>query len=333
MTILGSLSRFPLAQLPTPVEELRSLSRVLNGPSVYCKRDDQTGLAFGGNKTRKLEYLIAEAIKQGATTVITAGAAQSNHCRQTAAAAARAGLKCELVLGGTQPDIPDGNLLLDDLLGAKFHWTVRERRGERMEEIAESIRKQGEVPYLIPYGGSNAVGATGYVQAMVELSDQLAGLRIDFDRIIVASSSGGTQAGLVVGSRMTGFRGKITGISIDKGEREEIPYERELTNLSNDISKWIGFEHTFSEQDFDVCYDYLGEGYGVVGPVEREAIRLVARQEGILLDPVYTGRAMGALIEMIRRQEIPKNENVLFWHTGGGPALFAYARDLRSGQV
>ena len=171
-----------------------------------------------------------------------------------------------------------------------------------MEEIAGAIRKQGEIPYVIPYGGSNAVGATGYVQAMVELSDQLAGLRIAVDRIIVASSSGGTQAGLVVGSRMTGFRGRITGISIDKGEREEIPYERELSHLSNDISKWIGFEHTFSEQDFDVCYDYLGEGYGVVGQLEREAIRLVARHEGILLDPVYTGRAMGALVEMIRRQ-------------------------------
>ncbi len=199
---LKNLPRISLAHLPTPIEELPRLSRELGGLRLWVKRDDQTGLATGGNKTRKLEFLIADALAQGADVVITAGAAQSNHCRQTAAAAARLGLACALVLGGEPPHTLGGNLLLDHLLGAQVYWTGPQRRGERLEETAAGRR-----PYLIPYGGSNAVGATGYVAAMQELNEQLAAEKLAVDRIIVASSSGGTQAGLVVGARVVGFGG------------------------------------------------------------------------------------------------------------------------------
>jgi D-cysteine desulfhydrase len=296
---------------------------------MLIKRDDQTGLGLGGNKARKLEFLIADALMQKATSIVTAGAAQSNHCRQTAAAAARVGLECELVLGGAEPEHPTGNLLLDFLFGATVHWTGMERRGERMLEIAADLERNGKKPYLIPYGGSNAVGAVGYTLAMVELMEQLERERQTVDRIVFASSSGGTQAGIAVGARAAGYTGTIIGISIDKGEREPVPFEEELSVLSNGTAARLGLPASFMPRDFAVRYDFLGGGYGVVGDSERDAIHLLASHEGLLLDPVYTGRAMGALFSMIRAGEIPAHETVLFWHTGGAPALFAYATDLR----
>jgi len=323
---LKQLPHISLAHLPTPIDELSRLSQELGGPRLLVKRDDQTGLATGGNKSRKLEFLLAEALAEGADMVITAGAAQSNHCRQTAAAAARVGLGCALVLGGEPPPTPTGNLLLDHLLGAQIFWTGPERRGERLEEIANQVRAGGHKPYLIPYGGSNAVGATGYVLAMQELSDQVRGLGID--RIVFASSSGGTQAGVVVGARATGFGGQIIGIRIDKGEAGDDPYSLHLARLGNETAAHVGLDANFTPDDFLVVDDYLGAGYGVVGELEREAIRLVARLEGLILDPVYTGRAMGGLLDMIRRGVIGPDETVLFWHTGGMPALFTYVDAL-----
>jgi D-cysteine desulfhydrase family pyridoxal phosphate-dependent enzyme len=326
---LDQLPRISLAHLPTPVEELPRLSQELGGPRLLVKRDDQTGLATGGNKTRKLEFLLADALAQGADMIITAGAAQSNHCRQTAAAAARAGLDCALVLGGEPPSRPTGNLLLDILLGAQIHWTGPHRRGERMEEIAAQLRAQGRHPYLIPYGGSNAVGATGYMAAMLELHQQLGvNFQSGVDRIVFASSSGGTQAGLAVGARAITFAGQILGIRIDKGEAGDEPYAVHLARLANDTARHVGLEANFTPGDFAVNHEYVGQGYGVVGELEREAIRLAARLEGLVLDPVYTGRAMGGLIDMIRRGIIGPDETVLFWHTGGMPALFAYVDDL-----
>ena len=325
---LEKLPRIPLACLPTPVEELPRLSRELGGPRLWVKRDDQTGLATGGNKTRKLEFLLADALAQGADAVVTAGAAQSNHCRQTAAAAARLGLACTLLLGGEPPHSPGGNLLLDYLLGAQIRWTGPRRRGEQLEEIAEELRVAGHRPYLIPYGGSNAVGAVGYVAAMQELSGQLAAKKLAVDRIIIASSSGGTHAGLAVGARLVGFGGQIVGIGIDKGEAGDEPYPVHLAHLANSTARHIGLDTVFTPADFVVNPDYLGGGYGVVGASEREAIRLAARLEGLLLDPVYTGRALGGLIDMIRRGVIGHDETLLFWHTGGTPALFAYADEL-----
>ncbi len=326
---LGKLPRVSLAHLPTPVEELPRLSRELGGPRLLIKRDDQTGLASGGNKTRKLEFLLAEALAHGADTVITAGAAQSNHCRLTAAAAARVGLDCALVLGGQPPSTPTGNLLLDILMGAQIYWTGPDRRGERLEEIAAQLRAQGRRPYLIPYGGSNATGATGYVAAMLELHQQLvADFGSGVDRIVFASSSGGTQAGLVVGARAAGFAGQVLGICIDKGEAGDEPYPVHLARLANDTAHHVGLEARFTPGDFVINQGYTGQGYGVVGELEREAIRLAARLEGLILDPVYTGRAMGGLIDMIRRGTIGSQETVLFWHTGGLPALFAYVDAL-----
>ena len=325
---IESLARFPLAQLPTPIEELKSLSRELGGPELLIKRDDQTGLALGGNKTRKLEFLVAQALEQGADTLVTTGATQSNHCRQTAAAAARAGLRCELLLNGTKPELPNGNLLLDELLGARIYWVERSEREAKLSAVSDHLRKEGRKPYVIPVGGSNGVGATGYVLAMMELAEQLDGMNQRVDHVVLASSSGGTQAGIVVGAKVTDFNGKLHGVSIDKDEGNGVTYEDELADIANETAKYIDFDAQFAASDFNVVYDYLGGGYGVVGELEREAIRLLASREGIVLDPVYTGRAMGALIDLIRKRAFRSDETILFWHTGGAPALFAYAKDL-----
>jgi L-cysteate sulfo-lyase len=321
-------ARFPLAQLPTPIEELKSLSRELGGPELLIKRDDQTGLALGGNKTRKLEFLVGQALEQGADTLVTAGAAQSNHCRQTAAAAARAGLRCELLLNGIKPELPNGNLLLDELLGARIHWVQRSEREAKLGELSDQLRKQGRKPYVIPVGGSNGVGATGYVLAMIELVEQLKGTNRRVDHIVFASSSGGTQAGMVVGAKVTGFNGKLHGVSIDKDNRDSVTYEDELADIANETAKYIELDAQFTAKDFNVEYGYLGGGYGVVSDLERRAIRLLASREALVLDPVYAGRAMGALIDLIRKRTFRSDETVLFWHTGGAPALFAYAKDL-----
>ena len=291
---LERLARVPLADLPTPIEELPRLSQELGGPRLLVKRDDQTGLATGGNKTRKLEFLFADALAHDADIVITAGAAQSNHCRQTAAAAARLGLDCTLVLGGGPPSTPTGNLLLDELLGAQIFWTGPQRRGEQLEEISDQLRAAGRHPYLIPYGGSNAIGATGYAAAMLELGEQLAAdYPQSVDAIVFASSSGGTQAGLAVGARAMGFGGRIIGIRIDKGEAGDDAYPVQLARLANATAAHLDLETNFTSDDFAVNQDYLGGGYSVIGDLERDAIRLAARLEGLVLDPVYTGRAMG----------------------------------------
>ena len=325
---IESLARFPLAQLPTPIEELKSLSRELGGPELLIKRDDQTGLALGGNKTRKLEFLVAQALEQGADTLVTAGAAQSNHCRQTGAAAARAGLRCELLLNGTKPELPNGNLLLDELLGARIYWVERSEREAKLSAVSDHLRKEGRKPYVIPVGGSNGVGATGYVLAMMEFAEQLDRMNQRVDHVVLASSSGGTQAGIVVGAKVTDFNGTLHGVSIDKDEGNGVTYEDELADIANETAKYIDFDAQFAASDFNVVYDYLGGGYGVVGELEREAIRLLASREGIVLDPVYTGRAMGALIDLVRKRAFRSDETILFWHTGGAPALFAYAKDL-----
>jgi D-cysteine desulfhydrase len=325
---IEKLPRFPLAQLPTPIEKLARLSRKLGGPELLIKRDDQTGLALGGNKTRKLEFLVGDALARGADMLVTAGAAQSNHCRQTAAAAAKAGLKCELILNGKKPDVPNGNLLLNHLLGAREHWIDRPQRVAKLRELPEQLRAQGRKPYVIGVGGSNGIGATGYVVAMIELMEQLrvSGQRVD--HILFGTSSGGTQAGIELGARITGFNGKLHGLSIDKNEPEHLEYESEVAQIADECAAYIGSDVRLTKADLKVVYGYLGEGYGVVGELERESIRLMARCEGIVLDPVYAGRAFGALVDLIRRGVFKRDQTVLFWHTGGAPALFACAKEL-----
>jgi D-cysteine desulfhydrase family pyridoxal phosphate-dependent enzyme len=325
---IDELPRFPLAQLPTPVQLAPALSRELRGPELLIKRDDQTGLALGGNKTRKLEFLVGQALERRADTLVTVGAAQSNHCRQTAAAAAKAGLKCELILNGKQPEVPNGNLLLNELLGARAHWIERPMRAAKLRELPEQLRAQGRRPYVIPVGGSNGVGATGYVVAMLELVEQLRVTRQRLDHIVFGTSSGGTQAGMVLGARIAGFTGQLHGLSIDKNDPEHEEYEIEVAQIANDCAEYVGSDARLTKADVKVVYGYKGEGYGVVGELERKAIRLMAHTEGIILDPVYAGRAFGALVDLIHKGVFQKHETVLFWHTGGSPALFAYAAEL-----
>ena len=260
--------------------------------------------------------------------MITGGAAQSNHCRQTAAAAAACGLACHLVLGGQAPATPEGNLLLDQLFGAVIHWTGELRKGEKIPEIAESLRSVGRRPYVVPYGGSNTTGAAGFVEAVRELADQLSQLGESVTHIVFASSSGGTQAGLTVGKSLFGLDCKLIGIGIDKGVSGDVPFDEHVLRLANATAERLGVHAPFSASELTIRNDYLGDGYGVVGELERQAIQMVAQTEGILLDPVYTGRAMGGLIDMIERGELSREHSVLFWHTGGIPALFSYARDL-----
>ena len=323
--MLRDLPRVRLGHFPTPIDELQRLSSLLGGPRLLVKRDDLTGLATGGNKTRKLEYLIADALDQDATTVITAGAAQSNHARQTAAAAARYGLQCVLVLAPMAPPVITGNLLIDDLLGARVRWTGGGDPYAAMKDVALEEREAGRRPYIIPVGGSNAIGASAYVAAMDEAVRQALDRDLHIDHIVVASGSGGTQAGLVAGARASNFWGRILGISVSRTAKVLSQVVLDLAQLTADS---LGLRVTIDAESVQVNDDYLGDGYGVMGEGEREAIRLVARQEGLLLDPVYTGRAMSGLIDMIRRGEFTRKETVLFWHTGGTPALFAYADQL-----
>lgn len=323
-----NIPRESLGFFPTPLVELTKLSKALDGPRIFMKRDDNTGLALGGNKTRKLEFILGDALAQGADTIVTAGAAQSNHCRQTAAAAASLGLECHLVLGGKEPEHFDGNLLLDKIFGCRIHWAGKNRKGEDIPQIVEQLKNDGKKPYVVPYGGSNELGALAFVEALKELEHQCQNMKEPFTHIVFASSSGGTQAGLMLGKKILQSSCQIVGINIDKGETDKVPFNQYIVSLANSTSKLIGENHRFSGADLILNSDYVGEGYGVIGALENEAILLTAQTEGILLDPVYTGRAMGGLIAMIRSGKMKKTDSVLFWHTGGAPALFAYSDSL-----
>ncbi len=323
-----NLPKASLGYFPTPLIELTRLSKTLGGPNIYMKRDDNTGLALGGNKTRKLEYIMGDALAKGADTVITAGAIQSNHCRQTAGAAASLGLECHLVLGGEEPEQPQGNLLLDKVYGCHIHWTGENRKGEDIPALVAQLKAEGKKPYVIPYGGSNELGAIAFIEAYKELNAQREALKVDFSHIIFASSSGATHAGLMLGNKILQTYSQIIGINIDKGEMDKVPFDEHIVSLANSTAQLIAADYQFTADDLILNSDYVGDGYGVIGELEKEAIALTAQNEGILLDPVYTGRAMGGLIDMIRTGQIKATDNVLFWHTGGAPALFAYADDL-----
>ncbi len=319
------IERYPLAHTPTPLQTLDRLSSRFGGPQLLVKRDDCTGLAFGGNKTRKLELLVADALDEGAQLLLTTGAAQSNHCRQTAAAAASAGLSCRLVLVGEKPSRKSGNLFLDQLFGAEVVWTDKDRREQRLDDEYQLARSVGNQPYLIPYGGSNALGAAAYYLAFTELADQLEGRMPDW--IVFASSSGGTQAGLAAGALLTQARTKILGISVD--EPAEVLSPR-VASLAEEVCAIFGKTVQIPPSKILVNDQYLGEGYGKMGALEEEAIQLFARTEGLLLDPVYTGRAAGGLVDLIENEFFQEGDRVVFWHTGGTPGLFAerYLRKL-----
>ena len=293
--------KISLGFFPTPLVKLSRLSQAL-GCEIWMKRDDMTGLAFGGNKTRKLEYILGDALAKGCDTIITAGAAQSNHCRQSAAAAAQLNLECHLILGGKQPEKAEGNLLLDNLLGCHIHWAGENRKGEDIPTLYQQLLAQGKKPYIVPYGGSNELGALAFVDAVAELARQSQGLA--FSRLIFASSSGGTHAGLMLGKRLFNQTFELIGINIDKDESGQLPFDAHILALAKQTAKMTGTEETFSPDELILNASYLGAGYGVVGAAENEAIALTAQLEGILLDPVYTGRAMAGLIDMIRTGEM-----------------------------
>ena len=318
------VQRLNFAHLPTPVEELPRLSDFLGGPRLLVKRDDQTGLAFGGNKTRKLEFLVAEARAQGAQMLISAGAIQSNHCRQTAAAAARFGFECILVLTGEMPAQASANLLLDGLFGVEIvNVADRADRDRILQETFNKATQAGKKPYLVPYGGSSPVGALGYAYAVEEFVNQ----GIEADWIVFGTSSGGTHAGLTLGKRVFDYKGKILGVSIDESEAW---LKSHVSALASDASELLGKRIDFNPEDVLATDAYCKAGYGVLTEAEREAVKLFARYEGLLLDPVYTGRAAAGLIDLIRKGFFKKDETILFWHTGGTPALFAekYSKNL-----
>jgi len=302
-----------LAYGPTPVEALDRFSDWLGGPRVFVKRDDQTGLALGGNKARKLEHLCAEALDRGCDTLVTGGGPQSNHCRMTAAAANRLGLDCHLALAGPA-DPPTGNLLLDHLLGAQLHPTAAREYYEieaSIEAVADDVRKAGRRPYAIPVGGASVTGALGYVDAARELTGQL---DRPVDWIVVADGSGGTHAGL-----LAGLDPGPRVLGVDVGTRPDL--DERVPELAGATATAIGRPPPAGEVHID--HTRFGAGYGKPTPECLEAIRAAARLEGLILDPVYTGKALAGLIGWAREGRFTDRHTVLFWHTGGAPALFA----------
>lgn len=320
MPASAPLPAIALASGPSPIEELQNLRRTLGArPRLLIKRDDTLSFAFGGNKVRKMQLVAADAVKQGADTLITSGGVPSNHARVTAAAAAKLGMRCILVANGPAPEKPSGNALLDRLLGAEIRYVAhREDRAPAMEQAAEEMRRAGRKPYVIPIGASTPLGAAAFVQAVDEMRTQLPAPP---DLIVHSTSSGGTQAGLVAGCVLAGIGTRVLGISADEPS----------ASLSEEISRIAAglFELLESGPEFrhriavDVDDRFVGGGYGVPTPESREAIELLARTEAIFLDPTYTAKAMAGLIARLRAREFTDDQTILFWHTGGQVALFA----------
>ena len=329
-----NLAKFPRRKYTegfTPIEKLSRLSEHLGGPEIYMKRDDLLGLAGGGNKTRKLEFIVAEALEQGADTLITCGAVQSNHCRLTLAAAVKEGLKCQLVLeervpGSYKPQA-SGNNFLFQLLGVENTKVVpggSDMMGA-MQEIADGLTKEGRKPYIIPGGGSTPVGATGYVACAEEILAQTFDMGLNINRVVCASGSTGTHAGLVVG--FFGNNSNIPVIGVNVSRKKDLQEEM-VYSLVQKTAAHVGIESEIPRSSV-VCFDeYVGPGYSLPTPEMAEAVKMLARYEGILMDPVYTGKAMAGFIDLIRKGYFEKDEKLLFIHTGGSPGLYAYMADI-----
>lgn len=330
---LDRFSRVALCHRPTALEPLDRLTQHLGGPRLFVKRDDCTGLALGGNKARKLEFLLADALERGADTVVTIGGLQSNHCRQTAAAAAKLGLRCELILphlsrfaSSTYDD--GGNVLLDRLLGAKLHVVhSMEEAATKTREVLDAIRARGDTPYFIPAGGSTALGALGYVDAAFELATQARDRGLHIDHVVVTTGSSTTHAGLVVGfaaveqSPEFDCRPKIHGISVYQRREPALAIVRQR---ARETAELLELDTAGLDERVEVTDEYLGRGYGEPTEGMVEAVGLAARLEGLLIDPVYTGKTLAGLIDLVRKGFFAAEANVVFWHTGGTPALFAY---------
>jgi len=323
---LTRLPRKRLANLPTPLVSLDRLSHELGGPELWVKRDDLTGIGMGGNKLRKLEFIIGRALEEGADLLVTTGGVQSNHARQTAAAAAASGLDCVLVLSG-QAGPAEGNLLLDYLFGAEVIFTDIEDWDERealLREVADSYAQRGRRPYVIPVGGYSLEGIAAYVSGFLETWNQCLQLGIDFDAIYLASGSGGTQAGLAAGAAVFGQRVEVYGVDVVP---EQDGLERRVRDGARDFLDRAGYGT--GDLAMTVVEGYGGPAYGIPDEATWQAIELVARAEGLVLDPVYSGKAMAALIDHIRDGRWGRGHRVLFWMTGGQPALFTFTDRYR----
>lgn len=311
----------------TPIEKLKVISKELNGPNILIKRDDLLiGLAEGGNKIRKLEYVMADALANKADTIITCGAVQSNHCRLTLAAAVKEKLKCKLVLEERVPNSykaqASGNNLLYQLLGVDEIQVVKNGTDLmiEMQKMADKVRSEGGTPYIIPGGASNEIGSTGYVSCAQEILKQMEEENLNIDYIVCASGSGGTHAGLLAG--LHGSMSDIPVIGINVRAEKDIQ-EQKIYELANKTIKYLAGEGSISKERVNCFDNYVGAGYSLPTDEMIEAIRLLAKTEGILLDPVYSGKAMAGLIDLIRKNHFKKEDNVLFIHTGGVPALYA----------
>ncbi len=326
------LSRFPrlaLARLPTPIEPLPRLSAHLGGPQLYVKRDDCTGLGLGGNKLRKLEFLLGDAVAQDADVVLTVGALQSNHARQTAAACARLGIDCELILRqsshATEAYLNNGNILLDRLFGARIHVVEPpESREALMVARADALRSEGRRPYCIPVGGSCGLGNLGYAACAAEILSQSEELDLLFESIVVATGSGGTQGGLVAGMLMLSGA-SVTGIAVEGDRREQ---EALATRQACEALHLLGRSNANPAAHVYVLDDFVGPGYARPTAAMREALTLAARHEGLVLDPVYTGKAFAGFIALARSGRFGKEQSLLFVHTGGAPGLFGYPESI-----
>lgn len=326
---LAAFPRVRLGHFPTPLEFLPNLTRHLGGPQIYIKRDDCTGLATGGNKTRKLEFLVAQAIEQGADTLVTQGAVQSNHARQTVAAAARVGMQCKILLEERVSGAPEeyqqsGNVMLDRLLGGDIvaRFPAGTNMQEEMENLAAELRSAGRKPYVIPGGGSNPVGALGYVGCAQELLNQSFEQGVRIDHVVHATGSTGTQAGLVVGLRASNSGIPVYGVSVRAPKEKQ---EENVWNLVQATVDYMGLPAAAVQRaDVVANSDYVGDGYGLPTKSMVEAVRLTAALEAILLDPVYSGKGMAGLIDLAQSGHFKKDENVVFVHTGGAVGLFGY---------
>ena len=324
---LAKVARRRYTEGVTPLERLDNFTKVLNGPTIYIKRDDLLGGTAGGNKTRKLEFLMADAIKQGADTIVTGGAIQSNHCRLTLAASVKENMDCHFIL---EEDIPNtykkeasGNNFLYGLLGVKSTKVVEKGTNliAEMEALATELKKQGKKPYIIPIGGSNSIGALGYVACIEEIMAQLFDKNIQIDYIIAPSGSVGTHAGLLAG--VLGVNGNIPIIGMSMSKTKDVLTEM-THELTQTVMKDLGIKTPLQKSDIIIYDDYVGGGYTVPTDGMIEAVQMLARTEGILLDPVYTGKVMAGMIDLIRNNHFKKTDNVLFLHTGGSPVLYTY---------
>lgn len=325
---LSGFARVSLAHLPTPLEHLPRLSEHLGGPDIFAKRDDCTGLATGGNKTRKLEFSMGDALQKGADTIITVGAVQSNHVRQTAAAACKLGLKCEVMLEHRVQNASDtylnsGNVFLDRIFGANLReYPAGADFENAMEKLATEIRDQGGKPYWIPGGASNPVGALGYVNCGIELLGQFSEQGLNIDHIVSATGSAGTHAGLAVGLRGSGNDLPILGIGVNAPQDVQ---EEKVYRLAVDTADLVGKPGCVSRADIVADCNYVGPGYGERTDGMNEAVLMLARLEGLLFDPVYSGKALAGMIDHIRQGRFTKGQQIVFLHTGGSAGLFAYA--------